>query len=163
LYARPEMQHLLKPLVVSWGYEPEMPGASAFVDQHEWWGTRDIAAFLSVPTAIKFQEKNHWDKVRITCHELAQNAQQRICELTGLAPLHASAGNWFAQLTAAPLPVDTNLAALKARLYDEHHIEVPLIAWKDMKLIRVSIQGYNSKRDVDHLLKALTLLLVKNM
>lgn len=155
------MQHLLKPLVVSWGYESETPSASAFVDQHEWWGTRDIAAFLSVPAAIKFQEKNHWDKVRAACHILAQDAQQRMCELTGLAPLHAQADGWFAQLTAAPLPVDTDFAALKARLYDEHRIEVPLIAWNNMKLIRVSIQGYNSKRDVDHLIKALTALLDK--
>ena len=161
LYARPEMQHLLKPLVVSWGYESETPGPSAFVDQHEWWGTRDIAAFLSVPTAIKFQKKNHWDKVRIACHILAKDAQQQICELTGLAPLHAQSDDWFAQLTAAPLPVDTDLAALKARLYDEYRIEVPLIAWNNMKLIRVSIQGYNSKRDVARLIKALTVLLDK--
>jgi isopenicillin-N epimerase len=161
LYARPEMQHLLKPLVVSWGYEPETPGASAFVDQHEWWGTRDVAAFLSVPAAIKFQEKNHWDKVRAACHILAKDAQQQICDLTGLAPLHSQSEGWFAQLVAAPLPADPDLAALKARLYDEHRIEIPLIAWNNMKLIRVSIQGYNSKRDVAHLITALTVLLDK--
>ena len=161
LYARPEMQYLLKPLVVSWGYESETPGTSTFVDHHEWWGTRDIAAFLTVPAAIKFQEKHHWDEVRSACHILAKDAQQRICDLTGLAPLHAQSDDWFAQLTSAPLPADTDLVALKARLYDEHRIEVPLIAWNNMKLIRVSIQGYNSKRDVDHLLNVLTMLLDK--
>jgi len=161
LYARPEMQNLLKPLVVSWGYESEMPSASTFVDQHEWWGTRDVAAFLSVPAAIKFQEKNHWDKVRAACRILAQDAQQRICALTGLPPIHSNADNWFAQLIAAPLPADTDIVALKSRLYDEHRIEVPLIAWNNMKLIRVSIQGYNSKLDVDHLIKVLTILFDK--
>jgi isopenicillin-N epimerase len=64
-------------------------------------------------------------------------------------------------LVAAPLPADPDLAALKARLYDEHRIEIPLIAWNNMKLIRVSIQGYNSKRDVAHLITALTVLLDK--
>jgi len=161
LYARPEMQHLLKPLVVSWGYESETPGASTFIDHHEYWGTRDIAAFLAVPAAIKFQEKYHWDTVRAACHSLAKDAQQRICELTGLAPLHPASDDWFAQLAAAPLPADTDLAALKARLYDEYRIEIPVIAWNNMKLIRVSVQGYNSKRDIDHLLKALTALLNK--
>ncbi len=127
LYARPEMQHLLKPLVVSWGYEPETPGASAFVDLHEWWGTRDIAAFLTVPAAINFQKKIHWDKVRTACHTLAKDAQQHICELTKLTPLHTQSDGWFAQLSAAPLPADTDLAVLKSRLYDEYRIEIPLI------------------------------------
>jgi len=159
LYARPEMQHLLKPLVVSWGYEPEIPGASVFVDQHEWIGTRDIAAFLSVPAAINFQEQNQWDKVRSACHTLAQEAQKRLCEATGIPPIHSDDDSWFAQLTAAPLPAKTDLAALKSRLYDQHRIEIPLIAWNDLKLIRVSIQGYNSDQDVEHLIKTLTELL----
>jgi len=34
-----------------------------------------------------------------------------------------------------------------------------LIAWNDLKLIRVSIQGYNSDQDVEHLIKTLTELL----
>jgi isopenicillin-N epimerase len=159
LYARPEMQHLLKPLTVSWGYEPEIPGASVFVDQHEWVGTRDIAAFLSVPAAINFQEQNQWDKVRSACHTLAQDAQKRLCETTGIPPIHSGEDSWFAQLTAAPLPAGTDLPALKSRLYDQHQIEVPLIAWNDLKLIRVSIQGYNSDQDVEHLITALTELL----
>jgi isopenicillin-N epimerase len=161
LYARPEVQYLLKPLVVSWGYEPETPGPSAFVDLHEWWGTRDIAAFLSVPKAIQFQERNHWDKVRTASHELVKNAQRRICELTGIPPIHSDNDSWFAQMSAAPLPADTDIAILKTRLYEEYRIEVPLIDWNKMKLIRVSIQGYNSKRDVNHLLRALTALLNK--
>jgi len=90
LYACPEVQPLLKPLVVSWGYESETPSGSTFVDHHEWWGTRDMAAFLAVPAAIEFQENHDWDKVRDTCHYLARDSQRRICEITGLAPLHAS-------------------------------------------------------------------------
>ena len=38
LYARPEAQSLLEPLIVSWGYESERPGDSSFIDEHEWWG-----------------------------------------------------------------------------------------------------------------------------
>lgn len=161
LYARPEMQHLLKPLIVSWGYESETPSGSAFVDHHEWWGTRDISAFLSVPAAIKFQQEHNWDTVRIACHELVKDAQRRICDLTGLAPLHSSSDNWFAQVASAPLPADAacDLAALQSRLYDEYRVEIPIIVWNDKKLIRISIQGYNTKKDVDRLLFALSKLL----
>jgi len=155
LYARPEVQHLLKPLVVSWGYESETPSGSTFVDYHQWWGTRDIAAFLSVPAAIEFQQTHHWDDIRVACHDLAVESQGRICNLTGLAPLHTDTETWFRQMFTAPLPANTDILALKARLYNEYNIEVPLIAWKDHKLIRVSIQAYNSRRDVDRLLRAL--------
>ena len=158
LYARPEKQHLLKPLVISWGYESETPGYSQFVDHNEWWGTRDMAAFLSVPAAIAFQEKHDWDKVRDACHGLARSALGRICELTGLPPLHTEADSWFRQMVAAPLPIDTNITVLKTRLYDEYQIEVPLIDWNGNKLIRVSVQGYNSKHDLDQLCRALSLL-----
>ncbi|MBC7877694.1 MAG: aminotransferase class V-fold PLP-dependent enzyme [Anaerolineales bacterium] len=158
LYARPEMQHLLKPLVVSWGYESETPSGSNFVDYQEWSGTRDISAFLSVPAAIEFQAKHNWNDIRASCHELAEDAQTRICDLTGLAPLHAKSDNWFAQMAAAPLPADTDIIALKTRLYDEYRVEIPVIAWNSHKLIRVSIQGYNTKKDVDRLLFALSKL-----
>ncbi|MDD2922096.1 MAG: aminotransferase class V-fold PLP-dependent enzyme [Anaerolineales bacterium] len=155
LYARPEMQRLLKPLVVSWGYESLAPSASQFVDHHEWWGTRDVSAFLSVPAAIRFQREHDWDKVRAACHQLVKDAQTRVCKLTGLPPIHSASDDWFAQLAAAPLPDDTDIVALKSRLYDEYRVEIPLTTWRDKKLIRISIQGYNSRKDVDCLLEAL--------
>ncbi len=162
LYARPQVQHLLKPLVVSWGYESETPSGSTFIDHHEWWGTRDIAAFLSVPKAIEFQQDHAWAEVRGACHQLAVETWQRINALTGLAPLHDSADSWFAQMTVSPLPPYTDLVELKRRLYDEHRIEIPLIEWHEKKLIRLSVQGYNSKRDMDKLLSALKVLLARD-
>jgi isopenicillin-N epimerase len=161
LYARPEVQSLLKPLVVSWGYEPETPGDSPFVDLFEWWGTRDIAAFLTVPKAIQFQQEQDWARVRSACHKLAVETWERIHHLTGVPPLHASRDpdTWFAQMCAASLPADTDVASLKARLYDDYRIEIPVIEWNKKKLIRLSVQGYNSRRDMDTLLNALKNLL----
>jgi len=159
LYARPEVQHLVKPLVVSWGYESETPSDSKFIDEQEWWGTRDIAAFLAVPAAIEFLEKHSWDKVRDKCHKLAREAQRVICEITGLSPLHPQGDSWFGQMITAPLPADTDIVTLKTRLYDEYCIEVPLVDWNGNKLIRVSVQGYNTRRDIDKLCHALSFLL----
>ncbi len=154
LYARPEVQHLLKPLVVSWGYESETPSGSVFVDHHEWWGTRDIAAFLTVPDAIGFQKKHHWDRVRAVCHELLSETLNAIFEITGLPTFYPD-DSWYVQMAAAPIPPETNIVKLKSRLYDAYRIEVPLVEWNGHKLIRVSIQGYNTRRDVHHLLDAL--------
>ena len=161
LYARPEVQSLLKPLVVSWGYEAETPSASQFVDHHEWWGTRDIAAFLAVPTAIQFQEEQDWGRVRSACHELAREAETRIRRLTGLPSLYPDE-SWFGQFAAAPLHASTDVQKLKSWLYEEHRIEVPIIDWGGRKFVRVSIQGYNTRRDVDALVQALGIWLGKN-
>jgi isopenicillin-N epimerase len=153
LYARPEVQCLLKPLVVSWGYEAEIPGRSQFIDHHEWTGTRDIAAYLSVPAAIEFQRQHDWDRVRKGCHDLVEETSERIQALTGLKPLSLAPNTL--QMAAIALPETVDLVQLKARLYEEYRIEVPLIAWNGKKLIRVSIQGYNTRKDVERLLLAL--------
>jgi isopenicillin-N epimerase len=158
LYARPDVQFLLKPLVVSWGYESEQPGSSQFVDHHEWWGTRDLTAFLSVPDAIEFQQKHDWDKVRAACHELVREAEERICALTGLSSLYSD-DSWFGQFVAAPLPASTDVLQLKSWLYEQHRIEVPIIDWRGRKFVRVSIQGYNTRCDVDALVKAIQIWL----
>ena len=161
LYARPEVQSLLKPLVVSWGYEAEQPSPSQFVDHHEWWGTRDLAAFLTVPAAIQFQQEQDWGRVRSACHELVREAEARIRQLTGLPSLYPDDA-WFGQLAAAPLPASTDVQKLKTWLYDERRIEVPIIDWRGRKFVRVSIQGYNTRREVDALVKALGEFLGKN-
>lgn len=159
LYARPEVQSLLTPLVVSWGYEPECPGVSPFIDHYEWTGTRDPSAFLAVPEAIRFLREHRWDEVQETCFRLATTAQSRICALTGLAPLHLPGARTYRQMVAVPLPAGTDLASLKERLYEKFRIEVPLTTWNGVKLVRVSVQGYNTAQDIEALVEALRVLL----
>lgn len=163
LYARPERQPLLKPLVVSWGWEAREPGPSPFLDYFEWTGTHDPAAYLSVPAAIAFQAEHDWPNVRAACHELAREARERIGALTGLPPISPDAGDysWWEQMCALPLPARTDVPAdaLRERLWEHDAIEVPITEWGDQRFVRVSIQAYNSPRDVDRLVHALSALL----
>lgn len=166
LYARKEVQPLLEPLVVSWGWQPESStllsldsnGSSPFVLQHEWQGTRDIAAYLSVPAAIEFEAEHDWPRVRQECHELARYARQAIGELTGLEQICPDSPEWYAQMATIPLP-SCDAEELKRRLYDEYRVEVPIIEWNSRQFIRVSVQGYNAKGDLDALISALAALL----
>jgi isopenicillin-N epimerase len=158
LYARKEMQQLVEPLVVSWGWQPEKPGSSKFIDEQEWQGTRDIAAYLTVPTAIQFQREQQWTQVRGQCHELVRYARERVSALTGLPPLTPDEAQWFTQMSALPLP-PCDLAVLKRRLYDEFKIEIPVINWNDRHFVRISIQGYNTQAEVEQLVAALSILL----
>ncbi len=154
LFARPEMQHLVEPLVVSWGYEPETPSASRFVDEQEWTGTRDVAAYLATPDAIKFCVEHHWDDVRAQCHTLVQYARECINTLTGLPAICPDSVDWYMQMATMALP-PCDKEKLKTRLYDEFRIEVPIVEWQDRQFVRLSIQAYNSKEDVDRLVEAL--------
>jgi isopenicillin-N epimerase len=159
LYARRPVQAWLDPLVVSWGYQSTTPSGSQFVDYHEWQGTRDLSAFLTVPAAIEFQAQHDWPAVRLRCHHLASQARERLHELTSLPTICPNTPEWFGQLFAARLPKNVDLDWLKPTLYDKYRIEVPLICWNDQKFIRVSIQGYNTLADIEALIYALTEIL----
>jgi isopenicillin-N epimerase len=160
LYARREAQSLLEPLVISWGWQSEKPGPSRLIDEQEWQGTRDIAAYLAVPTAIAFQAQHDWPTLQHLCHELARAARMDIGRLTGLHPIQPDSPDWYAQMVTVPLPA-CDADALQHRLYDQFAIEVPIINWKGQQLLRISIQAYNTHRDVHALVAALTQLLTR--
>jgi len=159
LYARPEVQHRVQPLIVSWGWQSDSPGPSPFVDWQQWTGTRDISAFLAVPDAIDFQAAHNWPAVRERCHILASDLRQRINAITGLEALYPDSPQWYRQMGTVQLPSYVDIQDLKIKLYDEYKIEVPLIEWNGRKLIRFSLQAYNSEDDVVALEKALKTLL----
>ncbi|HLZ68483.1 MAG TPA: aminotransferase class V-fold PLP-dependent enzyme [Dehalococcoidia bacterium] len=158
LYARRDLQPLIEPLMVGWGWQARDPGPSAFIDEQERQGTRDYSAYLSVPAAIAYQAERDWPRVRAECHELVRYARTALTELTGLPPLSADSPDWFSQMVTAPLP-PCNGAALAQRLRDDYRIEIPVIRWQDRDFIRVSAQGYTTRAEIDALLAALAELL----
>lgn len=161
LYARPEVQSLIEPLIVSWGYisRSTTPRESIFIDTLQWTGTRDPSAALSVPAAIDFMYENHWKEVRDSCHQILKTAICRLSELTGLTPLYPLDSSFFQQMATIPLPQMHDLAELKYRLLEEYKIEIPCIEWNNHHYLRMSIQAYNSDEDVARLLSALLTLL----
>lgn len=161
LYARRERQALLNPLVVSWGWQARKPGASPFQDYFGWIGTDDPAAYLSVPAAIDFQAEHDWPGVRAACHRLAAEAREGIAALTGLPQICPDSEEWWAQMCVAPLPPEQPETGeeLRARLWEEHRVEVPITDWQEWRFVRVSIQAYNTSRDVERLLGGLRALL----
>jgi isopenicillin-N epimerase len=161
LYARPEAQFLVQPLVVSWGYQSNFstPRESIFIDSLQWTGTHDPAAALSVPSAITFMYEHHWDDVRARCHTMLLDAIERICDRTGLAPIYPSNSNFYHQMATIPIPPVTKLDEFKHRLWTDFKVEIPCIEWNSCQFIRLSIQGYNSDNDIDRLINALFSLL----
>jgi isopenicillin-N epimerase len=153
LYARPEVQSLVEPLIVSWGYHPtpQTTSGSQYIDYLQWTGTKDPAACLAVPSAIQFMQDHDWDQVRADCHDLLHTTIQRIGDIFSLPPVIPLESGLYHQMGIAPLPVNVDLVDLKARLYDQFRVEIPLIDWNGQKFARISVQGYNTQADVDAL------------
>ncbi len=157
LYARRDKQPLIEPLIVSWGYRLGNPFAetnSQYVNYLEWTGTRDPAAMLTIPAAIDFFQTYEWPKRRQESKELLSYWLQEMEALTGLPSIYPSS-YFYQQMGVARLPRMDDLAGFKAKLYDSYQIEIPQTEWHDLQFLRISIQAYNTKVDVDKLLEVI--------
>ena len=137
LWARPEHQRWIEPLVISWGYGDDR----TFADRHGWQGTRDPAAALAIPAAIEAHAQ--FDLAR--CRRLAASFHDRLPPF-GAPPAPQM---WTSEL-ATDEPEE-----LQRRLYDDFRIEVVVRVWEGRSLLRVSIAPYNDAADVERLLDAL--------
>ena len=162
LHARPDVQGLIDPLVIShgWTADSKLPGAkgafgnSPFIDGIEMQGTRDPSAWLAVPSALQFRADNDWTSIADHCRQLAQETARRIGELTGLAPL--SSPEFSApQMVAIPVPALEDPLKFHDMLLERYGIEIPVFNWQKHSIVRLSVQGYNSQRQMDILVEAL--------
>ena len=129
----------------------------SFVDYLEWQGTRDVSSYLAVPAAIDFQAAYHWEQVRSACHALLKESLLRLHALTGTASVYPpdSDTDWYAQMAIVPLPSGCDGIALREKLWEAERIETHIIDWEGLALLRLSIQAYNTKADIDVLVGAL--------
>lgn len=160
LYTHKEKQHLIEPLVIGWGWRENktFTYGSDYLDYLQWPGTKDFSAYLSVPAAIQFQDDYGWTAVRQKCHTILKDALEQVSALTGLPAPYADE-RFYHQMAIAPLPPISDLTAFKNALYDQYRVEIPGIQWENQQFIRISIQGYNTTKDIEVLLNALQHLL----
>lgn len=154
LFVEKEWQQILDPLLVSWGYHSINPSHSQFLDYHQMQGTRDYAAFLATTAAIAFMQEHDWKTVSATCKAITQNNAHRFAELLGTTPLSPVTDDFVAQLYSLPIVTDSP-QQLHDVLYNQYHIQIPIMQHGDTSFLRYSIQGYNQQSDVDALYLAL--------
>ena len=156
LYVKKELQENVHPLVISWGWESEKQGQSKFLDWHEWQGTRDMSAFLTVPAAVKFLEEHNWPEVARKCREAVVYTRNQFLDYLNITPLCPD--HWLGQMASIPLPI-VDADAFKKNLMETYRIQIPVFEWEGKSYLRYSIQAYNSEDDLEKLLSAVKELL----
>ena len=138
---------------MSWGEEGDDPGPSQFLKDFQWQGTKDMSAFLAIPSAIKFLQKNKWKEKRVISKNLITQLADHLKDIFGTESLFKNK-NWIGQMISYPLPLNSP-ANLKEILWNDFKIEVPIFGWGKQNFIRVSAHFYNDQKDMDYLIMAL--------
>jgi isopenicillin-N epimerase len=161
LYVKKEYQEGIQPMVKSWGWGEEyekfkssiqLHSPSRFINVFQWQGTTDMSAFFTVPEAIQFQNKYDWKTVRSRCFDMVIEARNRITDITKLPKICPD--SWLGHMATILFPIE-DTASFKKTLYNDYQIEIPVMSHKDNTAFRISVQGYNSEADIDHLINSL--------
>ena len=152
LYVKKNHQNKIDPLVVSWGYDSDFPSKSKFLDYHQWQGTKDMSAYLTIPYTIKFLKENNWNKIREKCNKINIWARNEINNL--LDKENICDDKFLGQMSSIYMDIEAN-PKNNIEFYKKYNIQVPFILWNNKSFFRISIQVYNTKEDIYKLLYAL--------
>ena len=152
LYVKKNHQNKIDPLVVSWGYDSDFPSKSKFLDYHQWQGTKDMSAYLTIPYTIKFLKENNWNKIREKCNKINIWARNEINNL--LDKENICDNKFLGQMSSIYMDIEAN-PKNNIEFYKKYNIQVPFILWNNKSFFRISIQVYNTKEDIHKLLYAL--------
>jgi isopenicillin-N epimerase len=119
-------------------------GRATFSQRIERQGTRDPAAWLAVPEAIRFQAERDWDEVRDRCQRLAHEARRELCALLGTEPI--APDTIVAQMATVRPPHTAD--SLSDRPFAHHRVEIP-VDGKERDLLRLSVAASTTRKEID--------------
>lgn len=168
LYVRPEIQEQIRPSVVGWGMSFDkllsaglrsiMPSMSMTYMYRffEFLGTRDVAPFIGVGTAVDFQRGIGIDRIAARGRQLARYLRtalkERIPEAGLLTPQDERLSGSITAFTIPPIG-DRHVMI---ELWQRHRIQIGgLRTEPEVARCRISTHYYNSYTDIDRFLEAL--------
>ncbi len=150
LYVHPSQRDRFQPLVISWA-EINQPSFSL---RHEMWGTRDMAAFLSIPKALEFRQINDWSNRAAEARKIVLEYRVKFAALCERDLICNE--TWLGQMASILLPANTKPFELWNYLWDEFKIEAMITKWQDEPILRLGFNAYNSRNEMDLLFQALS-------
>jgi isopenicillin-N epimerase len=166
LHVRRDRQDGMLPLAVSHGYNSNRTDRSRFRLLFDVGGTDDPTPFLCIPEAIRFLGSllpGGWPELMRRNRALAVEGRALLCQALRIA--EPAPEDMIGSLASVPLPDSRGPAPdpgslydpLQRTLYDRHRIEVPVFTFPEhpRRLVRISAQLYNSRRQFELLARAL--------
>ena len=156
LYVKKNIQNLIDPLIIGWGWRDSESKLSPFINNHEWWGTRDMSAYFCLPIALDVHQSIKMKNARLNCLKKIPQIREVINSITQQFPICPV--DMLGQMTSLVIPRFEN-TELKSKLINDYKIEIPIFKWKNMSILRVSYQVYNTDEDLDCLYNSLKKIL----
>jgi isopenicillin-N epimerase len=173
LHVSPELRERTRPAIISHAANADVSEVERFRLAFEWTGTRDPTPWLSVPAAISVvggMLAGGWDEVMLHNRTLALEGRALVASALGVAlPCPDTMIGSLATLEVPhsdrlPPPAHGSALALdplQEALFRDFKVEVPVLGSPaaEGRLIRISAQLYNERRDYERLAEGLTALL----
>ena len=166
MWSSSKYKNHLDPLIVSHGWNKKNNstnqkgalGNSRFIDMFEYNGTKDPAAWLSVPASIKYINDKKNTKLFMTQSKVLYNFACKLSK-TFKMPLLGDRKFLPPLMISVPIPKVKEIE-FQRKLYKNYKIEIPIIPWENKSFARISYQLYNSIKDLEKLEYALKKLLI---
>ena len=166
MWSSSKYKNHLDPLIVSHGWNKKNNsinqkgalGNSRFIDMFEYNGTKDPAAWLSVPASINYINDKKNTKLFMTQSKVLYNFAFKLSK-TFKMPLLGDRKFLPPLMISVPIPKVKEIE-FQRKLYKNYKIEIPIIPWENKSFARISYQLYNSIKDLEKLEYALKKLLI---
>ncbi len=169
LWVREDRRADVRPTVISHAANSIRTDRSRFIQEFDYTGTRDFAAWLCVPLCISYLGSLHtsgWPGLMRRNHELALRARDAMCKALEISP--PAPDGMLGSMAAVPIP--SRPARLRERVSKYHDalqddllrgwgVQAPIFVLGERpdqrRLARVSCQLYNSAEQVERYAQSL--------
>lgn len=157
LWTKRDLQNDLQPLIVSWGYESTLPGESHYYDWHQFNGTRDFSAYLTIPACVAFYEQFSLNSRINECKIHTINYLNELNSIFGSLPISPLNSDFIGLLGSVKINT-TDSFKLKNTLYEEFGIEIPVMLHNEHTFLRFSFHPLNTDEDMQRLFEVVHIL-----
>src|SRR5690606_28574145 len=122
---------------------------------HQFNGTRDFSAFLTIPACIQFMQTHQWKSKINHCKERTLHFAKEMASLLETEPLAPLNDEFYGQLCSTRIRTNDPVK-LQRLLFESYKIEIPVMQHGDNCYIRFSYQVFNTDEELNYLLASLT-------